>query len=93
MRRRDFIKVLAGSAATAWPFAAHAQQVERARNIGVLLGVATDDPQGLAMTNALSQALQQLGWVDGRNAKIHYRGEYPERRKTGRPTGAGPGQV
>ena len=74
MRRRDSIKVIAGSAATAWPFAAHVQQVERARNIGVLLGVATDDPQGLAMTSALSQALQQLGWVDGRNAKIHYRG-------------------
>ena len=43
MRRRDFIKVIAGSAA-AWPLAAHAQQPERMRRIGVLVGQAENDP-------------------------------------------------
>jgi putative ABC transport system substrate-binding protein len=69
MRRRDFIIL-----ATAWPFVAHAQQVERVRSIGILLGVAADDPQGKAMISALLQGLQEFGWVDGRNAKIYYRG-------------------
>jgi putative ABC transport system substrate-binding protein len=69
MRRRDFIKVVA-----AWPFAAHAQPVERVRSIGILLGVAVDDPQGKAIISALSQGLRDFGWIDGRNAKIYYRG-------------------
>jgi ABC-type uncharacterized transport system substrate-binding protein len=72
MRRRDFIKVV--SSAAAWPLAGHAQQVERMRSIGILLGVAADDPQGKAILGALLQGLQEFGWVDGRNAKIYYRG-------------------
>jgi putative tryptophan/tyrosine transport system substrate-binding protein len=69
MRRRDFIIL-----ATAWPLVAHAQQVQRLRSIGILLGVAADDPQGKAILGALLQGLQEFGWVDGRNAKIYYRG-------------------
>jgi ABC-type uncharacterized transport system substrate-binding protein len=72
MRRREFIKLL-GGAATAWPLAARAEQSERVRRIGVLLGLAENDPQGQAILTTLLQALQQLGWIDGRNVEIDYR--------------------
>ena len=72
LRRRDFIKVIGGAAAT-WPVAAHAQQPERMPRIGVLLGRAANDPEGQTTVTTLLQALQQSGWIDGRNVKIDYR--------------------
>ena len=69
LKRREFIAVLGGVAA-AWPFAAHAQQPERMRRIGVLMSRAADDPQGQARRAAFLQALQQLGWSDGRDVQI-----------------------
>jgi len=69
--RRQFIGLLGGAAA--WPLAAHAQQSERMRRIGVLMNRAADDPQGQARLSAFQQALQQLGWIDGRNARIDIR--------------------
>ena len=72
MRRRDFIKVVAGSALT-WPFAARAQQAERMRRIGVLIALASDDPQAHARFVAFVQGLQELGWTDGRNVRIDTR--------------------
>ena len=71
MRRREFISVL-GSAA-AWPLVARAQQPERMRRIGVLMSRAADDPQAQARLAAFQQALQQLGWNDGRNVWIDIR--------------------
>jgi putative tryptophan/tyrosine transport system substrate-binding protein len=68
MRRRDFI-TLFGSAAT-WPLAAHAQQQDRQRRVGVLLPIAKDDPEYQPWLTAFRQALQELGWVDGRNMRI-----------------------
>jgi putative ABC transport system substrate-binding protein len=72
MRRRDFIKVIAGSAVL-WPFAARAQQGERMRRIGMLMTLAADDPQGQARLAGFQQSLQQLGWSDGRNVQIEIR--------------------
>ncbi|MGB8119820.1 MAG: ABC transporter substrate-binding protein, partial [Pseudolabrys sp.] len=73
MRRRDFIKVIAGSAA-AWPLPARAQQSEQMRRIGVLQGGGdTDNPRSQPNITAFLQALQQLGWTDGRNVKIDFR--------------------
>jgi putative ABC transport system substrate-binding protein len=72
MRRRELIK-LAGSAAATWPFAALAQQSERMRRVGVLFGLAANDPQGQAIVATLLQALQRLGWIDGRNVRIDFR--------------------
>jgi putative ABC transport system substrate-binding protein len=72
MQRRAFITLFAG-AAVARPFAARAQQTERMRRIGVLMGVAADDPEGQARITMFVQALQQLGWTDGRNMRIDVR--------------------
>jgi putative ABC transport system substrate-binding protein len=72
MRRRDFIKVIVGSAAT-WPLAARAQQREQMRRIGVFIRLAADDPTGQARFIAFVQALQELGWTDGRNVQIDTR--------------------
>ncbi len=72
MRRRDFIKAVAGSAA-AWPLAVRAQQGERKRRVGVLMGLAADDPEAQDRIAAFEQGLQQLGWTDGGNLQIDYR--------------------
>ena len=69
MRRREFIKVLAGSAA-AWPLAVRAQQPERMRRIGVLIGLTESDTEGQARVAALKRGLEQAGWVNGKNARI-----------------------
>src|SRR5262245_56576561 len=72
MRRRDFIKVIAGSAA-AWPLAARAQQGDRMRRIGVLLGYDENDSAAQSWTTAFKQRLQKLGWIEGRDIKIDVR--------------------
>ncbi|MFY9787932.1 MAG: ABC transporter substrate-binding protein, partial [Pseudolabrys sp.] len=71
MRRREFIKVVSGAAA--WPIAAHAQQGEGTRRIGVLMGYAETDPAAQAQVAALRQELQKLGWDEGRNLRIDVR--------------------
>jgi len=71
MRRREFIKVIAGSAA--WPLVARAQQPERVRRIGVLMALSANDPEGQAWVAAFLQGLQELGWSDGRNAIVDIR--------------------
>jgi putative ABC transport system substrate-binding protein len=70
--RREFTAVL-GSAAVAWPLAARAQQSEGMRRIGVLGGIAADDPENQARYAAFLQGLQQSGWTVGRNVKIDAR--------------------
>ena len=61
MRRRDFITLIGGAAAT-WPLTARAQQSDRVRRIGALIGIA-DDANSRAMYEAFRQGLQQLGSV------------------------------
>jgi putative tryptophan/tyrosine transport system substrate-binding protein len=72
MRRREFITLIGGAAAT-WPLATRAQQPDRMRRIGVLMSVAADDPEGQARMVAFLQGLQQLGWTDGHNVRIDTR--------------------
>jgi putative ABC transport system substrate-binding protein len=72
MRRRDFIKCIAGSAIT-WPLAARAQQSDRRRRIGVLMNLDSDDPQSKVRIAAFIQGLQQLGWIDRSNVRIETR--------------------
>jgi putative ABC transport system substrate-binding protein len=72
MRRRAFISLLGGAAA-AWPLAARAQQGERMRRVGVLMGWSESDPQYRSWIDAFTQGLVQLGWTDGRNVRINVR--------------------
>jgi putative tryptophan/tyrosine transport system substrate-binding protein len=72
MNRREVITLI-GGAAVAWPLAARAQQPERTRRIGVLMNASSDDKDGQARVIAFVQALQELGWTDGRNARIDIR--------------------
>jgi putative tryptophan/tyrosine transport system substrate-binding protein len=72
MRRREFITLLGGATA-AWPLAARAQQPDRLRRIGVLMGIAESDPARPAFLSAFTRALQDLGWRDGANIRIDYR--------------------
>jgi len=72
MRRRDFIKVVAGSAIS-WPLALRAQQATRLRHVGVLMTTNPDSPLGQAWNAAFVQGLQQLGWQVGINVRVDTR--------------------
>jgi putative ABC transport system substrate-binding protein len=71
IRRREFISLL-GAVAAAWPRAARAQQPDRVRRVGVLMGIA-DDLEGQARIAVFRRALQALGWSEGRNVQFIYR--------------------
>ena len=73
MRRRDFITLIGGSA-MAWPLAARAQQGERLRGIGLIIGATEeDDPEAQGRITAFREGLEALGWSEGRNIRINYR--------------------
>src|SRR5262249_16064453 len=72
MKRRDFI-TLVGGAAAAWPLAARAQQGERVRRIGVLMGGPESDPEEQVRLAAFLDRLQQFGWTHGPNVRIDTR--------------------
>ena len=75
MKRREFITLLGGAAA--WPLAARAQQGERIRLIGVLMGYAESDPDAQANVSAFRDRLQKLGWAESRNIQIDTRWPIP----------------
>src|SRR5262245_12754004 len=81
MRRRDFIKVIAGTAAS-WPLTARAQQPDRVRRIGVLMGYPENDLEGPAFFAAFRGGLEKLGWVEGRNIRLDTRWVAPEDAET-----------
>ena len=71
MRRRVFITIL-GSAAI-WPFATRAQKSDGVRRVGVIMGFAENDEVWQAYLSTFRQALQNLGWTEGRNIRFDYR--------------------
>ena len=71
MKRREFMAALGGAAA--WPLAARAQQGDRLRRIGVLMGGDENDPVMKTRLSAFTQALAGLGWTNGRNVQIDLR--------------------
>jgi putative ABC transport system substrate-binding protein len=72
MKRREFITLLGGAAA-AWPLAARAQQPERMRRIGVLMGYRANDSLGQTFAAVLVQGLGALDWREGSNLRIDWR--------------------
>lgn len=86
MKRRDFIKMVSGSAA-AWPLAAHAQAPLPARRVGVLMSTAQSDSREVASINAFVAELETLGWSRGKNLEINVRwGEADPKRMTANAT-------
>src|SRR5262245_66077523 len=71
LKRREFIALLGGVAAS--PVAAHAQQSNQTRRIGVLMGPAESDPEGQSEITAFRRGLQNLGWTGSRDIRIAYR--------------------
>src|SRR6516162_1363863 len=72
LKRRTFITLIGGGA-VAWPLAARAQQLDRMRLIGVLMGFAESDPAAQSWLAAFRNALTQLGWSEGNNLRIEVR--------------------
>ncbi|MGB8119511.1 MAG: ABC transporter substrate-binding protein [Pseudolabrys sp.] len=72
MRRREFFMFL-GYATAICPLAARAQQPQRVRRVGVLVGLAENDPEMKERIAGLRQGLEKLGWVEGSNLRIDYR--------------------
>jgi putative ABC transport system substrate-binding protein len=71
LRRRDFIAFFTGVAA--WPLGGHAQQPERIRRVGVLLAFPEQNSLTQGIMSAFARALEQFGWVEGKNIRIDYR--------------------
>jgi putative ABC transport system substrate-binding protein len=77
MERRRVLSLLAGGlvpwSLSAWSLSVGAQQTERVRVIGVLIGLAENDPDVPSRIAVFEQGLRELGWIKGRNVEIHYR--------------------
>jgi putative tryptophan/tyrosine transport system substrate-binding protein len=71
MKRREFIAGL--GSVTAWPLAARAQQADRMRRVGVLMGWTDVDPEARSWLAAFVGGLQKFGWSDGVNVRIEPR--------------------
>src|SRR2546423_8134917 len=72
MNRREFVTLLGGTAAV-WPLAARAQQGERVRRIGVLIGLAETDTEVGKYLSELRKTLRAVGWIEGKNLWIDHR--------------------
>jgi len=73
MKRREFIVLLGGLAAAAWPLGAGAQQPDLVRRVGILISGAEADPEMQARVATIRQRLDSLGWSEGRNLRIDIR--------------------
>ena len=71
MRRREFVRVLGGVVA-GWPVVARAQQAERIRTVGILLG-STDNPEMRRLLDAFMGSFKMLGWTEDRNVRFDIR--------------------
>jgi putative ABC transport system substrate-binding protein len=72
LKRRELLISLIGGATLAWPLGARAQQGERMRRVGALLGADKGDLT-LSWVAAFREELRKLGWMEGRNIEIDIR--------------------
>jgi ABC-type uncharacterized transport system substrate-binding protein len=70
MRRREFITLLGGAAAT-WPLTAHAQSVESVRRVGILWPGASHPVS--PRLESFREGLRESGFVEGQNLVIEVR--------------------
>jgi putative tryptophan/tyrosine transport system substrate-binding protein len=68
VRRREFITLIGGAAA--WPLAARAQQGERVRRVGVLMGYSAEDREAEGWLKMLGRGLHERGWTDGNTMRV-----------------------
>jgi ABC-type uncharacterized transport system substrate-binding protein len=80
MKRREFITLLGGAAAM--PLAARAQQAERVRRVGVLMGYAESDREAQASVAAFREELRKLGWAENTKIRIDTRWTSPDDAKS-----------
>jgi len=71
VRRREFV-TLVGGAAAIWPLTVRAQQTERIRTVGILLG-STDNPEVRRLLDAFMESFKLLGWTEDRNVRFDIR--------------------
>ena len=71
MVRRTVVTLLGGAAI--WPFAALAEKNDGTKRVGVVMGFAENDEVWQTYLATFRQALQDLGWTDGRNIRFDYR--------------------
>jgi putative ABC transport system substrate-binding protein len=78
MRRREFITFLGGGA-NVWPNITGAQQTDRIRTVGILLG-STDNPEMRGLLGAFMESFKALGWTEDRNVRfdVRWSGVYRE---------------
>jgi ABC-type uncharacterized transport system substrate-binding protein len=83
MRRREFMSLIGGAAAV-WPLGARAQQPDRMRRVGLLMGYLEGDAEGQTNLAAFRRGLQELGWIEGRNIRLDIRwgGADPDKART-----------
>jgi putative ABC transport system substrate-binding protein len=72
MRRREFIALL-GGAVTSWPNTARAQQIDRARRIGVLMAFNEGDARARSWLSLFDEELAKLGWSGNRKPQTDVR--------------------
>ena len=82
MKRREFITLLGGAAML--PFAVRAENSDRVRRVGVIMGFSENDEVWQAYLATFRQGLNDLGWTDGRNIRFDYRftGDSEERMRS-----------
>ena len=71
MRRRAFIASIAGAAISRPIF--EARSADRVRKVAVLMPIGENDPEGQARVAAFTQALEEIGWTEGKNIFIEWR--------------------
>jgi putative ABC transport system substrate-binding protein len=71
IRRRQFITLLGG--ASMLPQTLLAQQADRIRRVGILMGPSQNDPETKGRLEALERGLKNFGWDQGRNVHLDVR--------------------